>query len=104
MIYLALVALAYKIGELLLHLDAMTGIQPLGETMQSIQASQIGQTGHLLQRLTGAGLDTALGLLVIASVLASLGYVLSGIFWRWWVARRRRLRLAARRLARGAAA
>ena len=97
-IYLALVALAYRIGELLLHVDAMTRIQPLGETMQSTQ------TGNLLQRITGAGLETALGLLVIASVLASLGYVLSGIFWRWWVGRRRRMRLAARRAARAAAA
>ena len=96
-IYLALVALAYRIGELLLHVDAMTRIQPLGETMQSTQ------TGNLLQRITGAGLETALGLLVIASVMASLGYVLSGIFWRWWVGRRRRLRLAARRAARAAA-
>ena len=96
-IYVALVALAYKIGEFLLHIDAMTGIQPLGETMQS------SQTGNLLQRITGAGMDTALGLLVIASVLASLGYILSGIFWRWWVARRRRMRLAARRVAREAA-
>jgi uncharacterized protein (DUF2062 family) len=97
-IYVVLVALAYRIGEFLLHIDAMTGIQPLGETMQSTQ------TGHLLQQLTGAGLDTALGLLVIASLLASTGFLLSGIFWRWWVARRRRQRLAARRLARGMAA
>ena len=72
-------------------------IQPLGETMKSTQ------TDYLLRQMTGAGLDTALGLLVIASGLALLGYVLSGIFWRWWVARRRRMRLAARRLAREAA-
>ena len=96
-IYLVLVALAYRIGEFLLHVDALTGIQPLGETMKSTQ------TDYLLRQMTGAGLDTALGLLVIASVLASLGFVLSGIFWRWWVARRRRMRLAARRLAREAA-
>ena len=102
-IYLALLALAYRIGEFLLHVDAMTGIQPLGETMQSFPTSQIGETGHLLQLLTGAGLDAALGMLVIASVLASLGYVLSGFFWRWWVGRRRRMRLTARRLAREAA-
>ena len=103
-IYVALVALAYRIGELLLHVDALTGIQPLGETMQSFPTSQISQTGNLLQRITGAGLETALGLLVIASVLASLGFVLSGIFWRWWVGRRRRMRLAARRAAREDAA
>lgn len=97
-IYVALVALAYRIGEFLLHVDAMTGVQPIGETLQNTQS------GDLLQRLTGAGLDTALGLLVIASVLAAVGYLASGIFWRWWVARRRRTRLAARRLAREAAA
>lgn len=85
-IYVAIVALAYKLGEWLLHLDAMSGIQPLGETMQ-----QTG-TDHLLQHLTGAGLDTALGLLVIASVLSALGYVLASVIWRWWVARKRRLR------------
>jgi len=88
-IYVALVALAYKIGEWLLHLDAMTGIQPLGETMQTTQ------TDHLLQRITGAGLDTALGLFVLACVFATLGYGLSAVFWRWWVARKRRHRLAA---------
>lgn len=87
-IYVALVALAYKIGEWLLHLDAMTGIQPLGETMQTTQ------TDHLLQRITGAGLDTALGLFVLACVFATLGYGLSAVFWRWWVARKRRQRLA----------
>ncbi|QGN56264.1 DUF2062 domain-containing protein [Novosphingobium sp. Gsoil 351] len=98
LIYLALVALAYRIGEFLLHIDALTVVQPIGETLQSTQG------GDLLQRLTGAGLDTALGLLVIASLLASAGYVLSGVFWRWWVTRRRRMRLAARRQAREAAA
>lgn len=88
-IYVALVALAYKIGEWLLHLDAMTGIQPLGETMQNTQ------TDHLLQQITGAGLETALGLFVLASLFATIGYVLSSVCWRWWVARKRRLRLTA---------
>jgi uncharacterized protein (DUF2062 family) len=87
-IYVGLVAIAYKIGEWLLHLDAMTGIQPLGETMQTTQ------TDHLLQRITGAGLDTALGLFVLACLFSSIGYALSAVFWRWWVARKRRHRLA----------
>ena len=91
-IYVFLVALAYKIGEWLLHLDAMTGIQPISETMQHTQ------TDHLLQQITGAGLDTALGLFVIATVLASVGYVLTSVAWRHWVARKRRHRLAAARL------
>jgi len=87
-IYVGLVALAYRIGEWLLHLDAMTGIQPLGETMQTTQ------TDHLLQRITGAGLDTALGLFVLACLFSTLGYLLTAVFWRWWIARKRRQRLA----------
>jgi len=88
-IYVVLVAIAYRIGEWMLHLDAMTGIQPLGETMQTTQ------TDHLLQRITGAGLDTALGLFVLACLFSAVGYGLSAVFWRWWVARKRRHRLAA---------
>lgn len=87
-IYVGIVALAYRIGEWMLHIDAMTGIQPISETMQHTQ------TDHLLQQITGAGLDTALGLFVIATVLACLGYVLTSVFWRHWVARKRRQRLA----------
>lgn len=99
-IYIALAALAYKIGEWLLHVDALTGIQPLGETMQHTQ------TDHLLQQITGAGLDTALGLFVLATILSALGYGLSSVFWRLWVARKRRTRLGlalARREAAGLA-
>lgn len=86
-IYVGIVALAYKIGEWMLHLDAMTGIQPVGEAMQHTG------TDHLLQQLTGAGLDTALGLFVMATTLSGLGFVLASLFWRLWVARKRRQRL-----------
>ncbi|MFC4295697.1 DUF2062 domain-containing protein [Novosphingobium tardum] len=85
---LALWALAYKVGELMLHADAMTAIAPVARTMQQTQ------TDVLLQRITGAGLDTALGLLVIASLTASVGFLLTGWVWRWWVARKRAARLA----------
>ena len=95
-IYVAIVALAYKVGELLLHMDAMTGIQPISETMEHTQ------TDHLLQQITGAGLETALGLFVIATVLATLGYVLTSVFWRHWVARKRRHRLEQARERSGA--
>lgn len=83
---------AYKIGRFLLHIDAMTKIQPLSETMQSTGS------GQLLQQLTGAGLETAFGLFVEASVLAAVGYVVTGFGWRWWIARKRRARLAEARL------
>ena len=97
-IYVGLVALAYRIGEWMLHVDAMTGIQPLSETMQHTQ------TDHLLQQITGAGLDTAVGLFVLATLISSLGYVLTSVFWRLWVARKRRLRLDNAQVRRQAAA
>jgi uncharacterized protein (DUF2062 family) len=87
-IYLFLVALAYRIGEWLLHVDASTHIQPISETMQATQ------TDHLLERLTGAGSEAALGLLVIATVLASVGYLVTMFAWRWWIGTKRRRRLA----------
>lgn len=90
-IYVFLVAAAYRIGELVLHLDAMTTVSPLSETMQHTQ------TDDLLQHLTGAGLDTALGLFILACSFASLGYVISSVGWRFWVARKRRLRTAGSR-------
>jgi uncharacterized protein (DUF2062 family) len=86
-IYVFLVALAYRIGEWMLHVDAMTGIQPITETMQHTQ------TDHLLKQITGAGLDTALGLFVIATVLACVGYVVTSVAWRFWIAHKRQNRL-----------
>ncbi|MDE2434859.1 MAG: DUF2062 domain-containing protein [Sphingomonadales bacterium] len=90
--WVILFPLAYKIGKAVLHLDQMTGVAPISETMQQTQ------TDHLLERMTGAGLDTAFGLFVIATVLATLGYLVTGFGWRLWVARKRRLRLAEARL------
>ena len=60
----------------------MTTIQPISGTMQTTDA------GHLLQRLTGAGLHTAVGLCIIATVLAALGYGITTVVWRWRVRRK----------------
>ncbi|MBW8784472.1 MAG: DUF2062 domain-containing protein [Novosphingobium sp.] len=87
-IYVGIVALAYKIGELLLNVDKLTAVQPISETMQHTQ------TDKLLTQLTHKGLDTAVGLLVIATVLAIVGYFGTSIVWRWWIGRKRRRRLA----------
>ena len=88
-IYVFIVALAYKVGEWMLHVDASTAIQPISETMQATQ------TDHLLLQLTGQPLrDTAFGLFVIATVLASVGYLASTFLWRLWIAAKRRRRLA----------
>jgi uncharacterized protein (DUF2062 family) len=96
-VYVGIVALAYNVGNWLLHIDASTAIQPLSETMQATN------TGTLLERLTGAGTETALGLFVIATILASVGYLVTGFGWRWWVGRKRRQRLAEARERRAAA-
>jgi uncharacterized protein (DUF2062 family) len=97
-VYVFIVALAYKIGNWLLHLDASTAIQPLSETMQATN------TGTFLERLTGAGTEAALGLFVIATILASLGYLATSFGWRWWVGRKRRRRLTEARERRAGAA
>jgi uncharacterized protein (DUF2062 family) len=97
-IYIGLVTLAYKIGNWLLNVDASTPIQPLTQTMQATQ------TGDLLERLTGAGLHTALGLLVIATTLALIGYFATRFLWRWWIGAKRRRRLAEARARKAAAA
>lgn len=86
-IYLFLVALALKIGSWLLHIDAATVVHPITETITATQ------TADLLERLTGEVLTTALGLFVIATVLSALGYLLTSFGWRWWIGRKRRLRL-----------
>lgn len=96
-VYVFIVALAYKIGNWLLHLDASTAIQPISETMQATN------TGTFLERLTGAGTDTALGLFLIATVLSSVGYLVTGFVWRWWVGRKRRRRLSEARARRAEA-
>ncbi len=83
---------AYRIGDALLHLDRLTGVAPISETMQSTGSD------HLLQRLTGAGLETALGLLVLATVLSAVGFVVTSLGWRWWIGRKRAQRLADMRL------
>ncbi len=95
-IYLILVALARTLGKWLLNLDAATTIQPINGAIHATQ------TGDLLQRLTGEVLTTAFGLFVIATVLGSVGYLVTSFGWRLWIGRKRRQRLAATRSLRAA--
>jgi len=83
---------AYKIGQALLRFDHATGVAPITETMSHTGSD------HLLERLTGAGLETAFGLFVIATVLSAVGYLATGLGWRWWIGRKRAQRLAEARL------
>ena len=83
---------ADKVGTWLLRVDALTVVAPVTQTMQATE------TDHLLAMLTQKGPTVAFGMFVIASVLASIGYLLSGFFWRWRVGRKRARRLAEARL------
>ena len=83
---------ADKVGDWLLRVDAMTVVAPVTQTMQATE------TDHLLALLTQKGPSVAFGMFVIATVLASIGYLLSSFFWRWRVGRKRAQRLAAARL------
>ncbi|HZU63714.1 MAG TPA: DUF2062 domain-containing protein [Novosphingobium sp.] len=78
---------AYKVGKFLLHADAAMSGQPVSSLMSA------GDHTEMLHRLTGKGLALAYGLLVEATVVAALGYVLTSVIWRCIVTRRRRRRL-----------
>ena len=93
-IYVFIAAAAYKLGPWLLRVDQMTGVAPISGTMQTTEFD------HFLQMLTSKALPTAFGLFVIATVLASVGYLATSFGWRWWIGRKRALRLAEARARR----
>ena len=73
--------LAYRIGAWVLHSDAPAIVQPVAEATD------------WLHRVTGAlgwlwdkGPAFALGLVILTSVSAGLGYALSAFGWRLWIA------------------
>lgn len=88
---------AYWLGAWMLHLDAMIETRPLGTQMQ-------GEAGGWLLWLTSTAAPAlAVGLLVIAVVGASIGYLLASFGWRWWTAHKWRTRRHGRPLAAPAA-
>ena len=91
-IYVFIMAAAYKLGPWMLHVDQMTAVAPISETMQATEFD------HVLQMLTSRGLPTAFGLFVLASVIASLGYLVTSVVWRMRVGRKWQARLHAGRL------
>jgi uncharacterized protein (DUF2062 family) len=87
-----IIYIADKIGSWLLRVDAMTVVAPISQTMQTTE------TDHLLSILTQKGPTVALGMFVLATVLASLGYLVTSFSWRLRIGRKRARRLAAARL------
>lgn len=66
---------AYWVGHWLLRFDAQTPGQPIAEA-----------GGWLSWLLSDAAPATALGLVVVATVGAALGYLLAAWGWRLWIA------------------
>ncbi len=75
---------AYKIGAAILRID---GMSPLPVTHEATHRAT-----EWLTWLSAKSGPTALGTLVLATILASLGYLISSLFWRLEVGRRWRAR------------
>ena len=75
---------AYRIGHWILRLDAAVPGRPI--------ARGVGGHAGLLHWLAAGGPPIMVGLLVLASVLATVGYLVTGWAWRWRIARRWRSR------------
>jgi uncharacterized protein (DUF2062 family) len=76
---------AHKVGGFALGMGALAGMAALAE----VHGGWLAQFSWLIE---AAGV-TALGFVVLAILTAPAGYLLSGWFWRWRVARKRRRRL-----------
>jgi uncharacterized protein (DUF2062 family) len=50
--------------------------------------------------LSDAAPALLIGLVIISTVVAAIGYLVSAFFWRWWIGRKRRARLTRPRLQR----
>lgn len=79
---------SYHIGSLILRIDATTYGQPVATALNQPHVET------WMEWLTGAASITAFGLVVLAVVLAAVGYLASSIGWRVWVGGKRRRRLA----------
>ena len=87
--------LAYRIG--VWELDKET-------IVDSAQAEHVsGELSRMLFWIHEASGPIALGILTLAVGMSALGYVVSSLGWRWWVASKWRARRTARRAARDAA-
>jgi uncharacterized protein (DUF2062 family) len=95
-IYVALLAAAAKIGGLLLRVDAITDGEPISQAIENPGTHHwLRHLTHLMHLVEGKGPSVILGLFVIATMLAVIGYFGSSIFWRWWIGRKWRSRTIA---------
>ena len=82
-------AASYQVGNALLHIDDRAG----GALDRLFALTDIWSA---IEWLTSEGKALALGLVVVAVISASVGYLLSGVVWRWWIGHKRRTTRRAR--------
>jgi len=82
-------AASYQVGNALLHIDDRAG----GALDRLFALTDIWSA---MQWLTSEGKSLALGLVIVAVISASVGYLLSGLVWRWWIGHKRRTTRGAR--------
>lgn len=82
-------AASYQVGNALLHIDDRAG----GALDRLFALTDIWSA---MQWLTSEGKSLALGLVIVAVISASVGYLLSGVVWRWWIGHKRRTTRGAR--------
>ncbi|WP_296676619.1 DUF2062 domain-containing protein [Novosphingobium sp.] len=76
-------AASYQLGNMLLHIDNQAG----GALDRLFALTDMWSA---IEWLTSEGKSLALGLIVVSLVSAALGYIASGVIWRWWVGTKRR--------------
>lgn len=81
-------AFAYWIGRKILHFDATVPGQPI--------ATHVANDSWLKWLWSEAGPSLITGLVTITVVASILGYIVSAVGWRLWIARKWRKRIAAR--------
>ncbi len=82
-------AASYQVGNAFLHIDNRAG----GAIDRLFALTDMWSA---IEWLTSEGKALALGLVIVAVISASLGYLLSGVGWRWWIGHKRRSSKAAR--------
>ena len=76
-------AASYQVGNAFLHIDNRAG----GAIDRLFALTDMWSA---IEWLTSEGKSLALGLVIVAVISASLGYLLAGVGWRWWVGHKRR--------------
>ncbi|MDE2434860.1 MAG: DUF2062 domain-containing protein [Sphingomonadales bacterium] len=74
---------SYQLGNLLLHIDNEAG----GAIDRLFALTDLWSA---IEWLTAEGKSLALGLVIVATIAAATGYLVSGWAWRWWVGHKRR--------------